>query len=71
MKDKKELHCSECGALIEDTYFKCLDDCLIVNFFDTDQENCFCSEECFCKYMSLEELEVENNSINVTGQEEV
>lgn len=69
--EDKELQCSECGAQIEDTYFKCLDDCLIANFFDTDKENCFCSEECFCKYMSLEELEIEDNSINVTGQEEV
>lgn len=69
--EDKELHCSECGAQIEDTYFKCLDDCLIANFFDTDKENCFCSEECFCKYMSLEELEIEDNSINVTGQEEL
>ena len=23
--EEKELHCSECGAKIEDSYFKCLD----------------------------------------------
>lgn len=71
MEDKKELHCSECSALIEDTYFKCLDECLIANFFDSEEENCFCSDECFCNYMSLEKLKVEENSINATGQEEV
>ena len=71
MKNKKELHCSECGALIENICFKCMDECLIVNFFDTDEENCFCSKECFCKYLSLEKLEVEENSINDTRQKEV
>lgn len=33
MEETKELHCSECGAKIEDNYYKCLDNCLQVNFF--------------------------------------
>ena len=64
MEEKKELHCSECGAKIEDSYYMCLDNCLQVNFFDTDEENCFCSKECFCKYMELSEV-----SENLTDQE--
>lgn len=71
MKDKRELHCSECGAPIKDTCFICLDECLIVNFFDSEKENCFCSDKCFCKYMSLKKIKLEDGSINVTGQEEV
>lgn len=59
--ENKKMNCSNCGTVIEDTYFKCLDNCLQVNFFDTEEENCFCSEECFCKYMELEQLEVEKN----------
>lgn len=56
--ENKKMNCSNCGAVIEDTYYKCLDNFLQVNFFDTEEENCFCSEECFCKYMELEQLEV-------------
>lgn len=57
----EELHCSECGAKIEDSYFQCLDNFIQTKFFDTEEENCFCSMECFCKYLSLSEVEVEEN----------
>ena len=63
-KKKKELYCSECGAKIEDNYYFCLDNFLQVKFFDTDEENCFCSQECFCKYLSLTEI-----NENLTDQE--
>lgn len=69
MEETKELHCSECGAKIEDNYYKCLDNCLQVNFFDTEEENCFCSEECFCKYMSLEQLDVEEKQLSIFDME--
>ena len=59
--NKKELNCSECGSKITDTYFKCFDNYIQVNFFDTEEENCFCSKESFCKYLNLTELEVEEN----------
>lgn len=58
---ENKLHCSECGTVIEDDYFKCLDNLLQVKFFDTDEENCFCSQECFCKYMSLEQIEADED----------
>lgn len=53
--EKKELHCSECGALIKEDYYECLDEWLNFDYF-SDEENCFCSKECFCKYMSLEKV---------------
>ena len=37
--ENKKMNCSNCGAVIEDTYYKCLDNCLQVNFFDTEEEN--------------------------------
>ena len=58
---KEVLHCSECGSVIEDSYYKCLDNFIQSKFFDTEEENCFCSEECFCKYMSLNKIEDEEN----------
>lgn len=54
--------CANCGVEIrEDTYFKCLDNFLQVKYFENDELNCFCSQECFCEYISLEEVEVMKN----------
>lgn len=64
MEEEKELYCSECGTKIEDTYYTCLDNYLQVKFFDTDEENCFCSKECFCNYMELKKI-----SENLISQE--
>ena len=50
--------CSYCGLEIEgDTYFKCLDNYLQVKYFETDELNCFCSKECFCNHVMLEEID--------------
>lgn len=46
-EEKKEVYCSSCGCIIDDIFYKCLDNCLQVNFFDSEEENCFCSKECF------------------------
>jgi len=48
------MNCSTCGEYIEDNYYKCLDNYLQAKYFENDEENIFCSEECFCKYLSLE-----------------
>lgn len=61
----KQLHCSECGSIIEDICYQCLDNFIQTQFFDTDEENCFCSKECFCKYMSLTEIEIEEHDKEV------
>lgn len=50
--------CSECNKEInvkEDIYYKSLDNFIQVKYFDTEDENIFCSEECFCKYFNLTE----------------
>ena len=39
--------------------YDCLDNFMQVKYFDTEEENIFCSEECFCKYLMLEEIEIE------------
>lgn len=58
------MNCSTCREYIEDTYFKCLDNFLQVKYFDTEEENIFCSQECFCKYLSLEEIEIDKEQLN-------
>lgn len=50
--------CSYCNLKINtevDTYFKCLDNFIQVKYFDCEDENIFCSKECFCNYVQLEE----------------
>lgn len=52
--------CSYCKEKINteiDSYFTCLDNFIQVKYFDTEDENIFCSQECFCNYVQLEEIE--------------
>ena len=53
-----EKRCACCGLLIEDTepYFKCLENFLLVKFFDSKEDNIFCSRECFCEQMFLKAI---------------
>ena len=53
-----EKRCARCGSLIEETepYFKCLENFLLVKFFDSEEDNIFCSKECFCEQMFLAEV---------------
>lgn len=54
----KPMYCSNCHELITDeTYFSCLDNYLQVNYFDTEEENIFCSKDCFCEALTLTEIE--------------
>lgn len=52
--------CSYCKGQINteiDSYFTCLDNFIQFKYFDTEEENIFCSQECFCNYVQLEEIE--------------
>jgi len=53
--------CACCGKLIEETepYFKCLENFLLVKVFDSEEDNIFCSRECFCEQMFLEEVHLD------------
>ncbi len=60
--------CSYCKGQINteiDSYFTCLDNFIQVKYFDTEEENIFCSQECFCNYVQLEEIEPLEEEINV------
>ena len=55
---KKE--CSYCHEEIdikENHYFVCQDNFIQVKYFDTEEENIFCCQECFCNYVQLEEID--------------
>ena len=57
--DIKELKCSNCGTSISDRYYKVLDNILQTKYFDSEDENCFCSMDCFCEYVTLEEFDLD------------
>ncbi len=58
------MKCINCGEVINDTYFSCLDNFLQVKYFDSEEENVFYSKECFCESLSLEELDIEDEEVN-------
>ncbi len=52
--------CSYCNAEINqntDEYFTCQDNFIQTKYFDTEDENIFCSQECFCNYVQLEQID--------------
>ncbi len=62
MKNKKK-ECSYCHAEInteKDNYFICQDNFIQTKYFDTEDENIFCRQECFCNYVQLEKIDPED-----------
>lgn len=54
------MKCSYCDAEINtntDSYFTCQDNFMQAKYFDTEEENIFCSQECFCNYVQLEQID--------------
>ena len=49
----KKLVCAECGKVIEENYVMVGDNFLQVKYFDEEEDNVFCSEECLCKSLSV------------------
>jgi len=60
------MECSNCRKEIlkDDIYFKCLDNYLQVNYFDSEEENIFCSKDCFCESLSLKEENNRDDELN-------
>ena len=52
--------CSYCKVHINielEEYFICQDNFIQTRYFDTEDENIFCSQECFCNYVQLEKID--------------
>ena len=72
MDTNKKLYCACCGKEIGDTtydvtsergYYKVLDNYLQVNYFDSEEDNIFCSEECVLKSLSVEFIYLEDEEV--------
>lgn len=57
----KEIFCACCGKKIEDEYMKVLDNFLLVKYFETDEENIFCSDECLQEALSVETFYIDDD----------
>ena len=52
-------YCAHCGCECVDEYYECLDNYLQVKYFDSEEDNCFCSKECFCDFVMLTSFDIE------------
>lgn len=59
--------CSSCGAAIEGEHYKIGDNFLIRKYFSSDEDNCFCSEECIMKYLSVLLVDEQGNEYEYVG----
>ncbi len=55
--------CTHCGKEIErgENYFSFADNFLLAKYFDSEEDNIFCSEECACANLILTEIENEDD----------
>lgn len=58
---KRYKYCAHCGCELGDTFLKVMDNFLIYKYFDDldGSDNAFCSEECICANIMVEELDNE------------
>lgn len=52
------IYCAECGKEIEDSYLMIGDNFLQVKYFDSSDDNIFCSEDCLTESLSVLSVEV-------------
>lgn len=60
------MKCFNCNEEISGyIYFKCLDNYMQANYFEykDERDNIFCSKECFCEFLSLEEMESDDEEL--------
>ncbi len=61
---EKPICCAECGCEIEEEcYFSVLDNYLQVKYFDSKENNIFCSKECLCDALSVGEVDKETGEV--------
>ena len=56
---RKKLYCANCGCEIEDYYLKVCDNYLQVKYFDSEDDNVFCSDECLKEALTVETFDSE------------
>lgn len=56
--------CAKCGKRIEDgeNHYSFLDNYLQVKYFDSEEDNIFCSQQCACEGLFLTEITQEERT---------
>ena len=57
MDQHEELYCAYCQRHIEGNYFIIGDNYLQAKYFDSEEDNKFCSKECVCDALFIMEIE--------------
>lgn len=58
----KTRYCCNCGKELAESYFTCVENYLITKFFDSEEDNTFCSKDCFCEALMLYEKYIDEES---------
>lgn len=64
---KAEENCANCGMSIqpEENYLIVGDNFLQVKFFDSREDNIFCSKECLCQALSVLEVDSDGEAYEI------
>lgn len=61
-------YCAYCGKLIEGSFFRVCDNFLQTHYFDSEEDNCFCSEGCILDSMFVKEIDVDENGNEIEDE---
>ncbi|MGN0535718.1 MAG: hypothetical protein ACI4IR_06945 [Eubacterium sp.] len=69
-KDKAFKYCAECGCELGDEFYLFTDNYLQLKYFDSNENNAFCSPECACEALMLQSIPNTKKSFETGGMEE-
>lgn len=55
-----KIYCANCGSKINDDVYMFTDNYLMIKYFDNNKSNRFCSRDCACEALMLEQVERED-----------
>lgn len=69
-KDKAFKYCAECGCELGEEFYLFTDNYLQIKYFDSNENNAFCSPECACEALMLESIPNTKEAFETGGFEE-
>lgn len=69
-KKKAFKYCAKCGCELGDEFYLFTDNFLQIKYFDSNENNAFCSPECACDALMLESIPNTKKSFETGGYEE-
>lgn len=69
MSEKAFKYCATCGQELGEEFYLFTDNFLQVKYFDSDECNAFCSEQCACEALMLDSIPNTKKSFETGGFE--